>query len=407
MKHQGFPQSWALGKGSLLPQEEVLETGKKRKQIVVGLPAELQEDESRIGLTPEAVELLVSNGHQVLVESKAGERAHYSDNEYSECGGFIVDSHNEIFARSDLILKISPLTGSEIGHLKNHQFIISSLRHMTQEKDFFYSMMKKRVTAVSFEHLRNNDDSFPVLRSMSEIAGGTSILIAAEYLSNQHGGKGVMLGGITGITPTEVVILGAGTAAESAARAALSLGALVKVFDHSVDRLRRLKNVLGHNLYTSVFHPRVITRALQSADVVIGSLHLDGNRPRFFITEEMVREMKKGSVIVDLSIDQGGCIETSQCRSHRSPVFTKYGVIHYCVPNIPSRVARTATIALSNIFAPLILSIGESGGIKSILLHNQGLRKGVYLYNGLLTNSMIGMMFDIPYKDIEFLMAAF
>lgn len=407
MKHQGFPQSWALGKGSLLPQEEVLERGRKRKQLVVGIPGELQEDESRIGLTPEAVELLVGNGHQVLIESKAGERANYSDNEYSECGGFIVDNRLEIFTKSDVILKISPPLGREIDHLKGQQIIISSLRHMTQEKDFFYRMMNKKVTAISYEHLRNNDDSFPVVRSMSEIAGGTSILIAAEHLSNQHGGKGVMLGGITGITPTEVVILGAGTAAESAARAALSLGALVKVFDHSVDRLRRLRNTLGQNLYTSVFHPRVITRALQSADVVIGALHLDGNGPRFFITEEMVREMKKGSVIVDLSIDQGGCIETSECRTHRSPAFTKYGVIHYCVPNIPSRVARTATIALSNIFAPLILSIGESGGIKSSLLHSPGLRKGVYIYNGLLTNSMIGLMFDIPYKDIELLMAAF
>lgn len=407
MKQQGFPHSWALGKGSLLPQEEVLERGRKRKQLVIGIPGELQEDESRIGLTPEAVELLVGNGHQVLIESKAGERANYSDNDYSECGGFIVDGHAEIFAKSDIILKISPPAIREIDNLKGQQILISSLRHMTQEKEFFQRMMGKKATAISFEHLRNNDDSLPVVQSMSEIAGGASILIAAEHLSNQHGGKGIILGGITGITPAEVVILGAGTASESAARAALSLGAFVKVFDHSVDRLRKLQNALGQSLYTSVFHPRVITRALQSADVVIGALHLDGNGPRFFITEEMVREMKKGSVIVDLSIDQGGCIETSECRTHRAPVFTKHGVIHYCVPNIPSRVARTATIALSNIFAPLILSIGESGGIKASLRYSTGLRKGVYLYNGLLTNSMIGMRFDIPFKDIELLMAAF
>lgn len=407
MTHQQYYHSWALGKGSLLPQEEVLETGRKRKQIVIGIPRELQEDESRIGLTPEAVELLVGNGHQVIIETRAGAGANYSDSDFSECGGFIIDNHSEIFAKSDVVLKIAPPVVSEIEYMRVNQLIISALRHRIQDSDFFYRLMKKKVTAISFEHLRNNDDFFPVIRSMSEIAGGTSILIAAEYLSNQHKGKGVMMGGITGITPAEVVILGAGTAAESAARAAIGLGAFVKVFDHSVDRLRRLQEIIGQRLYTSIFHPRVVTRALQSADVVIGALRLGSEGPRFFITEEMVKEMKKGSVIVDLSIDQGGCIETSECRTHPSPVFKKHGVIHFCVPNIPSRVSRTATIALSNIFAPMLLTIGESGGIKSSLLENPGLRKGVYIYNGLLTNSMIGRLFDIPSKDIELLMAAF
>ncbi len=407
MKHQTFSHSWALGKGSLLPQEEVLETGRKRKQLVIGIPKELQEDESRTGLTPEAVEVLVGNGHRVIIETNAGAGANYSDSDYSECGGFIVDDHAEIFAKSDIILKISPPVIKEIDHMRVNQLLISALRHRIQDSNYFYRLMKKKITAISFEHLRNNDDSFPVIRSMSEIAGGTSILIAAEYLSNQNKGKGVMMGGITGITPAEVVILGAGTAAESAARAAIGLGAFVKVFDHSVDRLRRLQHILGQRLYTSIFHPRVITKALQSADVVIGALHLGSEGPRFFITEEMVRVMKKGTVIVDLSIDQGGCIETSECRTHPSPVFIKHGVIHYCVPNIASRVSRTATIALSNIFAPLLLSIGESGGIKASLMESAGLRNGVYIYNGLLTNSMIGRLFDIPSKDIDLLMAAF
>lgn len=407
MKNQKFPHSWALGKGSLLPQEEVLETGKKRKQLVIGLPRELQEDESRTCLTPEAVELLAGNGHELIIETKAGAGANYSDTDYSECGGFIVNDHKEIFSRSDIILKVSPPVISEIEHMRGHQLLISALRYKIQEKDFFYRLMKKKITAISFEHLRSNDNSFPVIHSMSEIAGGAAILIAAEYLSNRSKGKGVMLGGISGITPTEVVIIGAGTAAESAARAALGLGSFVKVFDHSVDRLRKLQNDLGQRLYTSIFHPRVITRALRSADVVIGALHLGSEAPNFFITEEMVKEMKKGAVIVDLSIDLGGCIETSECRSLSSPVFTKHGVIHYCVPNITSRVSRTATIALSNIFSPLILSIGESGGIKASLLEDMGLRSGVYLYNGLLTNAMISRLFDIPYKDIDLLMAAF
>ncbi|TVR72270.1 MAG: alanine dehydrogenase [Marinilabiliales bacterium] len=407
MQHQKFSHSWALGKGSLMPQEEVLETGRKRKQLAIGIPKETQEDESRTALTPEAVEILTGNGHQVLIEKGAAAAANYSDTDYSERGGFIVEERAGIFSRCDVILKVAPPVNDEIEQMKGGQVLISSLRHMMQERDYFQRLMKKKVTAIAFEYLRNNDDTFPVIRSMSEIAGGASILIAAEYLSNQNKGKGVMLGGITGITPTEVVILGAGTAAESAARAATGLGAFVKVFDHSVDRLRRLQDILGQRLYTSIYHPRVVAKALRSADVVIGAIHLGTEGPRFFITGEMVSEMKKGAVIVDLSIDQGGCIETSECRTHKSPVFVKHGVIHYCVPNIPSRVARTATIALSNIFAPLLLSIGESGGIKQSLLESPGLRKGVYIYNGLLTNSLIGNLFDIPSKDIDLLMAAF
>jgi alanine dehydrogenase len=407
MKYKKYPLTWAMGKGSLLPQEEVLETGRKRKELVIGLPKELQEDESRICLTPQAVELLVDNGHQVLIEKNAGMGANFSDTDYSECGGFILNDHAEIFAKSDIILKISPPVFREIEQMKGNQLVISGLRHMIQDKEYFYSLMKKKTTAIAFEHLRNSNDAYPVIRSMSEIAGSASILIAAEYLSNQNQGKGIILGGISGITPTEVVILGAGTAAGSAARAAIGLGAFVKVFDHSVDRLRRLQDTLGQRLYTSIFHPRVVTKALQSADVVIGAIHLGSEAPRFLITEEMVKEMKKGSVIVDMSIDQGGCIETSECRTHPSPVFIKHGVIHYCVPNIPSRVSRTASIALSDIFSPLLLSIGEMGGIKVSLMEDVGLRKGVYIYNGLLTNSMIGRQFDIPFKDIDLLMAAF
>jgi len=242
---------------------------------------------------------------------------------------------------------------------------------------------------------------------MSAIAGNTSVLIAAEYLSNIRGGKGVMLGGLTGITPTEVVILGAGTAAEYAVRAAMGLGAFVKVFDQSVQRLRELQNNIGFRLHTSVFHPNVIKKALTSADVLIGAIHLADTGPRYYITEDMVKVMKKGSVIVDLSIDQGGCVETSECKTQIDPVFTRHGVIHYCVPNIPSRVARTASIALSNVFMPLLLEISDAGGLNARLKEDMGLRNGVFLYNGILTKAHIGKLFDIPSKDLDLLMAAF
>jgi len=406
MEDQKGSGQFAFDKSSFLPQEEMLEVGKKHKKLIIGIPKESQKDENRVALTPEAVGLLVNQGHDVNIESKAGEDASYADTDYSEYGGFIVDNRKEIF-NTDIILKIAPLTIAEIDQLKGNQVVISSLHAIRQTEAYIRKLMQKKVTAIAFENLKDKFDCYPVVRAMSEIAGITSILIASEYLSNVHRGKGVMLGGITGITPAEVVILGAGTAAEFAARAAIGLGAEVKVFDNSIYKLRRLQNFLGQRLHTSIFHPRVLEKTLKSADVVIGAVHLIGKGPRFIITEEMVTGMKKGSVIVDISIDQGGCIETSETRSHNDPVYTKHGVVHYCVSNIPSRVARTASIALSNVFAPLLMSIGDSGGIQPQLKYDQGLRKGIYIYNGILTNSYIGTHFGILSKDIDLLLAAF
>jgi alanine dehydrogenase len=267
--------------------------------------------------------------------------------------------------------------------------------------------MDKKVTAIAYEYIKDEYHYFPVLQSMNAIAGNTAIIIAGEYLCNNNGGKGVMLGGISGITPTEVVILGAGTAAEFAARAALGHGAFVKVFDPSPQKLEQLQKNLGTRLHTSIFHPQVLRRTLKSADVLIGAFNLYDKGPRYFVTEEMVKEMKKGSVIIDLSIDQGGCIETSECRTHLDPVYKKHDVIHYSVTNLPSRVARTASIALSNIISPIMINIGNSGGIKPFLKSNLGVRHGVYLYNGILTNELLGSNFNIPSKDIDLLMAAF
>lgn len=397
---------FTFGKASLMPQEEMLEVGKSKKQLRIGIPRESQKTESRVALTPEAVDQLVDAGHDVLIESGAGAAANYADTDYSELGGFIADNREEVY-KSDIILKIAPMQMEEIEFLSERQVVISSLHLNNQTKGFVEKLIQKKTTAIAFENIKDEHNCYPVVRSMSTIAGNTSILIAAEYLSNSRGGKGVMLGGIPGITPAEVIILGAGTAAESAVRAALGLGAQVKVFDSSVHRLRRLQNNIGQRIYTSVFHRQVMERSLRSADVLIGAMYLIEKGPRYIITEEMVKEMKKGSVIVDISIDQGGCIETSECKSQVDPVFTKHGVIHYCVPNLPSRVSRTASIAISNVFAPLLLRIGEAGGLKQFLKDDPGVRNGVYIYNGILTNNYIGKHFDIPSKDIDLLMAAF
>lgn len=397
---------YAFGSTGFLPQEEMLEIGKKAQKLVIGIPKENKKYESRVGLTPEAVEILVNNGHEVLIEKGAGKAANYTDTNYSENGAQIIHAKSDVF-QCDIILKIAPPTIEEIELFKNNQVLLSSLHFPSQSEEYIRKLMQKKITAISFEGLKDKENCYPVVRSMSEIAGITSILIASEYLSNVNDGKGVLLGGVSGITPTEVVILGAGTAAEHAARAAIGLGAFIKVFDFSVSKLKRIQTNLSSRLFTSVFHPRVMEKHLRSADVVIGAMHLGDKGPQFLITEEMIKKMKKGSVIIDLSIDQGGCIETSECRTHLNPVYTKHGVLHYCVPNIASRVARTASIALSNVFNPILLSIAEAGGVQKHLKQNVGLRHGVYIYNGILTNNRIGNHFGIPSKDIDLLMAAF
>lgn len=407
MENKGS-STFNLQKEGLMPQEEMLEVGNKQKSLKIGIPSENHQVESRVPLTPEAVEILTGYGHEVMLETGAGKAANYLDTDYSERGGFICEKREEVFRDCDIILKISPPTEEEVGWMKERQVLLSSFQVFTHCEDkYIRSLMKKKVTAIAFEKIQDEHNCFPAVRSMSAIAGTTSMLIAAEYLSKQRGGKGVMLGGVTGITPTEVVILGAGTVAEYAVRAAKGLGSEVKVFDHSLHRLRRLQAAVGELVPTSIFHPKVILKALRSADVVIGAIRRDEGQPEYFITEEMVKEMKKGSVIIDISIDRGGSIETSELRTQMDPVFVKHGVIHYCVPNIASRVARTASIAISNVFAPLILGFGQLGTTGRHLKENVGLRNGVYIYNGILTNETIGQKLGISSKDIDLLMAAF
>jgi len=401
-------RSFSIQKEGLMPQEEMLEVGNKHKQLKIGIPSEEHSVESRVPLTPEAVEILTGHGHEVVLERGAGKAANYTDTDYSERGGIISENRQDVFSTCDILLKIVPPSLEEIGWMKERQTLISSFQVFTHCKEkYIRSLMQKRVTAIAFEQIQDEHNCYPAVRSMSAIAGTTSILIAAEYLSNMRGGKGVMLGGVTGITPTEVVILGAGTAAEYAVRAAMGAGSDVKVFDQSIHRLRRLQSSVGQNVSTSIFHPKVVLKAIRSADVLIGAIRREENQQSFYISEEMVKEMKKGSVIIDISIDRGGCIETSELRTQLDPVFVKHGVIHYCVPNIASRVARTASIAISNVFAPLIIGMGDLGDLGKHLKGNVGLRHGVYVYKGILTNEAIGSRLGLPSKDIDLLMAAF
>jgi len=399
------PKNFPVGYEFYHPKERLLEIEKSKKRLVIGLPREDYRGENRICLTPLTVEMLVNNGHEILIEEGAGLASNYTDREYSEKGALIVRTKTEIY-QCDIVLQISPLSSKEIDLLKGNQIIMSALQVHCQCAEDIRKLMQKKVTAIAFEYLKDRDNHFPVVRSMSEIAGVSAVMIAGEYLSKGKGGKGVLLGGVTGVSPTEVIILGAGTAAEYAGRAAMGLGASIKVFDNSMYRLRRLEDHLGQRVHTSTFHPSVLTKALKSADVVIGALRYEGNHPGTLVTEDMIKEMKEGSVIIDLSIDQGGCFETSEITSHKNPVFTKHGVIHYCVPNLASHVSRTASLAMSNICAPLLLHIGNNGGLHQFLKTDMGLRHGTYIYRGILTNQRLGSCIGILAKDINLFFAS-
>jgi alanine dehydrogenase len=389
----------------LQPQESLLEVKNKKGQLFIGIPKEVSFQENRIALTPLSVALLINNGHQVIMESNAGSAANFSDREYSEHGAQIVYDNAEVY-KADVIIKIAPPTLAEIGLMKTGQTLISTLQHSSLKIEYLQALIKKKVNALSFEDLLDEGGTLTVVRAMSEIVGATSILIAGEYLSNVYDGKGLMLGGITGVPPTEIVILGAGTVGEYAARTALSLGAQVKVFDPSIYKLRRLQTNIGNRVFTSVVQPLVLEKAITTCDVAIGAMRTAAGRCPCLVSEETVSRMKPNSVIIDVSIDQGGCFETSEVTNHTHPVFRKYDVIHYCVPNIASRVSRTATYALTNIFAPILLDIGEHGGLQNVIWEKAGVRNAVYIYQGHLTNKHLADRFNLPFKDLNLLMVA-
>jgi alanine dehydrogenase len=395
----------SFGDGGLLPQEEKLELKNKEKNLFIGIPKESYLQEGRISLVPEAVNLLVSHGHEVYVETGAGDKANFSDNDYSEAGAKIVYSAEEVYT-ADIILKVVPPSLDELKLMKGRQTLISAIQITTRSKAYFQELMNKKINALAFEFIQDECGLMPLMRSMSEIAGNTSILIASECLSNVNGGKGLMLGGIAGVTPTEVVVIGAGTVGEFAARSAMGLGAYVKIFDNSLSKLRRIQSDLNTRVYTSIIQPKVLAKALRRADVVIGALRSNEKRTPCVVSENMVEHMKEGAVIIDVSIDQGGCVETSEITSHAKPTFIKHGVVHYGVPNIPTRVARTASYALSNLLTPTLLRLGEEGGVEPLIVRDCGVRQGVYVFHGMLTNKMVGQWFDINYKEIDLLIAS-
>lgn len=388
-----------FSKMQLLPQEEKLEITRYKSELFIGIPKETSYQERRICLTPDAVSSMTSHGHRVMIEAGAGESSSYSDKDYSDAGAEITNDTKKVLS-CPIILKVEPATLPEIEMMNPQTIIISAIQLKTQRKAYFEALATKRITALAFEFIKDEDGSYPAVKSLSEIAGIASVHVAAELMINQNIGKGLLFGNITGVPPTEVVILGAGTVAEYAARTALGLGASVKVFDNSITKLRRLQNTLNQRIFTSTIQEKSLLKALRRCDVAIGAMR-GKNRTPIVVTETMVEHMKKGAVIVDVSIDTGGCFETSEVTTHEKPTFIKNNVIHYCVPNIPSRYSKTASLSISNIITPFLLQIAEDGGIESAIRCNRGLKNGIYFYHGLLTNKSIADWFNLEYRDIN------
>ena len=390
---------------SLSPQEKLVETHLRKKKLYIGVPKESSFQESRVPLTPESVLVLTSNGHRVVIESDAGLEANFSDHQYSEVGAEIAYDVDKVF-QAETIVKIAPPTLQELDRMKSHQTIFSPLHLPTLKIEYFQKLISKKITALAYEYIKDENGNFPMVRAISEIAGSASILIAAEYLSNTRRGQGVLLGGVAGVPPTKVVILGAGIVGQSATRTALGLGAEVRVFDNNVYKLMRLRNNVNVMVYTSVLNPETLQKELREADVVIGAIHSESGRTPCIVSEEMVANMKAGSVIIDVSIDQGGCFATSRVTSHTNPIFKKYDVTHYCVPNIAARVAKTASLAVSHVLTPILLRSQKFGGLENFLQQNAGTRNGVYIYKGCLTNHHISRRFNLKYTDIDLLMTS-
>ncbi len=383
----------------LLPQEEKLEVARHKSELFIGIPKETSFQERRICLTPDAVSSLASHGHRVMIEAGAGLAAGYCDKDYSEAGGEVTSDVKKVF-RCPILLKVEPLTMDEIKLVNSGAIVISALQIKTRKKEYFEALSKKKATALAFEYIKDDDGSYPAVKTLSEIAGTASVLIAAELMINNEFGKGLLFGNITGVPPTDVVILGAGTVGEFAAKTALGLGASVKVFDNSITKLRRLQNNLSQCIFTSTIQPKGLLKALRRCDVAIGAMRGKERCPEV-VTETMVEYMKRGAVIVDVSIDTGGCFATSEVTTHENPTFIKHNVIHYCVPNIPSRYSKSASMSISNILTPYLINIAEDGGLESAIRMNKGLKNGVYLYHGLLTNKAIGDWFSLPHQDIN------
>lgn len=392
--------------GQFQTQTETLEKTGKENSISIGIPKEHTLSETRVALVPNNIRTLVGYGNKIKVETGAGIKSNFTDNDFSEAGAQIANNQKEIY-ECNVVVKVTPPSFEEIELMHPNQIIITPLHIPTITREKIQKLKEKRVIAIAMEYFHSDDGTFPIVRIMSEIAGMSAMLTAAELLSyTNNSGRGILLGGVSGVPPAKVIILGAGVVGEFATRTALGLGASVRVFDSQISKLMRFQSHIGRQLHTSSFNPVYLGYQLMSADVVIGAIHSKTGSSPVLVTKEMVSKMKPGSVIIDVSIDQGGCIETSKMTTHDKPTFVEYDVIHYCVPNIASKVPRTASVAISNILTSLLVQAGNAASVESLLYDNEGIRNGVYVYKGCSTNEYLSRRFEIKHTSLNLLLTS-
>lgn len=404
-KKPRIPIPESLTSGHYETKESLLEVDKGGEKLFIGVPKETILQENRIALVPSGIRSLVSVGYRILIETGAGEKANFSDNELSEAGAEIVYSKEQVY-QAEIVLKVAPPTLEEVEMMRPNQILISPLHLPLLSSKYIERLRQKKVIALAMEYIQDNSGSYPIVRIMSELAGVASMQVAAELLADTKNGRGVLLGGIAGVPPATVVILGAGMVAEYATRTALGMGAEVRIYDNNISKLKRIQDQLGRQIFTSVINPHSLQKQLMRADVAIGAIHSTEGRAPVVVNEDMVMKMKKGAVIVDVSIDQGGCFATSEITSLDKPSFVKHDVVHYCVPNIASKYPRTSSISMSNILMPLLILASQNRGIEQLLFDHFGLRHGVYVYKGSLTNEYLGRRFSMKCTNLELLIAS-
>ncbi len=366
----------------------------------IGIPKETHHEEKRVAIVPAAVDTLVKQGHIVFIETEAGDGSHFTDEEYRKAGGVIVYSREEVYQRAEVIAQISSLVEEEVALLDERQIVLAFHKFAVGDKKIVEQLIDRKITAISYE-LIEKDDEAPILHSMSEIAGQLAVQIGERYLGSDYEfGRGILMGGITGVAPAAVVILGAGVVGLNAARAVIGRGAHVVLLDKNIRRLKRIENTLSQSISTVVANPYTIARAVKYADLLICGVQVKGEKVPHIIDTEMIKTMKKGSVVVDLSIDHGGCVETSRPTTISDPVFVKHDVIHFCVPNIPALSARTASFGLSNSALDYILEISNSG-LSNTVLSDTDFSKGICTYNGYCTNQIIADTFNLEYRRLH------
>ena len=370
--------------------------------MIIGVPKEVKDHEARVGIVPSGVRELIDAGHKVLVETNAGALSSMPDEDYKSAGAEIVGNAADVWKKADMVVKVKEPIAKEVPYFRDDLVLFTYL-HLAPIPDLTEELLKKKVLGIAYETVTDKNHTLPLLTPMSEVAGRMSVQVGATYLEKEKGGRGVLLGGVPGVSPATVIIIGGGIVGTHAAKIAMGMGANVTIIDLNLNRLRELDDIFGGRVHTLASNSYTIAEATRRADLVIGGVLIPGAAAPKLVTRKMVSQMKKGAVIVDVAIDQGGCIETAKPTTHSDPAYTVDGVVHYCVTNMPGAVPHTSTLALTNATFPYVMRLAKNGAVNAIKA-DSGLKEGVNTYKGHLTYAAVAQSQNKQFKDVASLM---